>query len=639
MFVPIALTLCAFAGVEPVDVDGSLFHPNRLLVQISHPVVREAILWNGYPVLRNFNEIGYVVVEVPTGTLDESRRAIKRIAGVVRVDLDRAARVAYTPNDPLWPNQWHFLNIQVDDAWDVSLGGASAIVAVIDTGVEVTHEDLQANIWVNADEIPQNGVDDDQNGYVDDINGYDFAYNDPDPNDVYGHGTPCAGLAAGVGDNSIGVSGVAPRARIMALKASIDEGYFYDSNNVAAYLYAANNGAKVLSMSFFSDRVSNSERLAIDYCANHGVLPVAASGNSNHIYPYYPAAYESTLAVAATNQNDNKAGFSDFGTWVDVAAPGVSLTSVAVNNGYTGGFGGTSGATPHVAGVAALLFGAKPNATVQEVRNAIEDTAVLLTQAPFGEFTNYGLVDTQAALNALLGAPAPAVSPRVRYLTPASHEADGTPGTLRRSRIYGRGLQKPALVQAMLNGKPVKVVGRARDWADLALPKATGTLNVYVNGALQSSIALQTQSSTLYTGIEGSTQGATLTGGFFELLKQDTAIVTCSRRNDGNILVQSVFRRVKAAASMSLVIRRRYTGTTTGQERLSIYDWSTASYPYGSYDVLSDVPLSSAWTTTTIPLTNATRYPDDEGTVYFQLLTSDVDAGGKVEIDFLHLVK
>lgn len=626
--------------VAPILVGGELCHPSRLMVEISSPIAETALEANGLKVIRRFPEIGYLAVETPVGTLLRSRELAARLPGVVEVDLDRCALPAYTPNDPMFGDEWHIQTIKADVAWNQSLGSTSATIAVIDTGVEVTHEDLAGNVWVNAGEIPGNGIDDDGNGYIDDVNGYDFAYNDSNPDDQYGHGTACAGLAAGVGDNAIGVCGVAPKARIMALKASTDAGYFYDSNDVGAYLYAAHNGAKVLSMSFFSDRVSNSERLAIDYCWAHGVLPVAASGNSNFIYPYYPGAYEHTMSVAATTQSNQKAGFSDFGSWVDVATPGVNLTTTAKNNAYTNGFAGTSGATPIAAGTAALLFGANPLASNAQVRNAIEDTATLLNQAPYGEFANYGLVNADAAMTAILGSPAPPRSPIVRYMTPAGFEGTLTPPTvLSTSRIYGRGFQKPVPVLVTLNGKTLKIVNRDRDWLDVAIPRIAGTLNVYVSGSLVKSITVQSASQTIYSGIEASTQGATLTGGYFAMLLQDTNYVNCDVRSDGNILVQSVFRRVKPTANMSLVIRRRYNATANGTEKLYLYDWTTASYPYGSFDLLSTTPVMSGFTTTVIPLTNPARYVDPEGTMYFQLLTDTVDAGGNVDIDVLQLTK
>src|SRR5262249_20434849 len=149
---------------------------------------------------------------------------------------------------------------------------------------------------------------------------------DSDPSDDNGHGTSCAGLVAAVQDNSTGVTGVAPHCRVAAVKASTSSGFFYASANVPAYVYCADMGFKLMSMSFFSTEVVPAERDAIAYCWAHGVLPVVAAGNDNSVLPFYPAAFPQSLSVGATSANsDLKAYFSDWGTWVNVAAPGISL--------------------------------------------------------------------------------------------------------------------------------------------------------------------------------------------------------------------------------------------------------------------------------------------------------------------------
>jgi subtilisin family serine protease len=341
---------------------------------------------------------------------------------------------------------------------------------------------LAGNIWVNSDEIPNNGIDDDANGYIDDRNGYDFGYNDPIPNDVNGHGTSCAGLVAAVQDNTIGVTGTAPFAKIMALKASTDDGYFYDSANIGCYMYAAGNGAKVLSCSYFSDRVSQAERDAIDYCWQRGILPVVAAGNANTVTPYYPGAYENVLAVGATDQSDNKAGFSNYGSWVDVASPGVSLRSTTAGGGYTNGFGGTSGATPQVAGIAALILGARPNLTNAQLRSILEDTATALAT----DWTNYGLVNAQKAVRVALGLEAQvAKTPVARYITPIVY-GNRIGGGIRGNevaRLYGRGFQSPNTVEIKVGTTNLRILRQTRDWIDFELPIGSAPIEVSVNGS------------------------------------------------------------------------------------------------------------------------------------------------------------
>ncbi len=635
------VSLFALSGPNalPARVEGEPCHPTRLMAQIASPIAEQSIVSAGARIARRFPEIGYVVVETMPGMLEATRLKLSHAPGIIRVDLDRAARPAYDPNDPLWPQMWHFRTIQANTAWDLSRGSPIP-VAVIDTGVEVTHPDLAANIWTNTREIPNNGIDDDNNGYIDDIHGWDFAYNDNNPDDQYGHGTACSGLVGAVQDNSIGVTGVAPNARIMALKASTDAGYFYDSNNVGAYLYAANNGARVLSMSFFSDRVSNSERVAIDYCWSHGVLPVAAAANDATVYPYYPAAYENVLSVAATDSNNNKAGFSDFGTWVDVAAPGVSLTTTAIGAGYTDGFGGTSGACPHVAGLATLLFGANTSATNAQVRTAIEDSATLLDQPPFGEFSNYGLVNARAAMQGILGGTIPGKAPTVRYVTPVTHEgAPASTAVIQTCRIYGRGFQVPRRLSVTLNGANVHIIRRSRDWLDVALPRGSGNLTVRVDGSSVSVIPIPNDARTVYSCIEAvNKDGGWSNGTFGQLLQADGQEMSCSPSNEGHYHVEATFRRVLPASAMTLSITRRYPSSNSGQENIYLYDWSSASYPYGQFVLIGATTTSQAASTSNFPVPNAPRFVDPEGTMYLLIETQD-SPGSQMKIDRLFIAK
>ena len=637
-----SLVLLAMAQSNgPMVVDGALCNAERLMVAVTDSRGEASISNAGYTIVRRSPEIGYVTVQIPPGSVVEARNRLRGRPGIARVDLDYAQQLAYTPDDPLWPNQWHMRTIKADLAWDWGLGAPVVIVAVIDTGLNVNHPDLAENVWVNIHEIPGNGIDDDLNGYVDDINGYDFANDDATLEDL-GHGTPCAGLVAAIQDNGIGCTGVAPRAKIMGLKATNDNGLLYDSYLIPAYFYAASMGAKVLSMSYFSDRVSHAERLALDYCERSGILPVAAAGNDDTLYPYYPAGYESVLAVAATGTETNKASFSDYGSWVDVAAPGVNLTTTATN-GYTNGFGGTSGACPHVAGLAALLFASNPNATNKTVRAAIEDTATLVNQSPYGEYSNYGIVDARAAMEAIMTTAAPPKACVARYLTPLNAEVTGQiPGTM---RIYGRGFQEPRNVVARLDNTNVPIVRRSRDWVDLALPNRTGNLIVTVDGRLVITSKITSTTTVVYPACEAGTKGAALYSGTYSRMAfADSAPALCERRSDGRIYVQSTFRRVVNAPAAAnngsrLVIRRRYTGTTTGTENIYLYDWSSGSFPYGNFVLVRTGPIPTTWTSHTIPLTNLSRFIDFEGTVYALIDTTGVASGGVLQLDQLNLVK
>ncbi len=321
-----------------------------------------------------------------------------------------AAPAATTGADPLYSKQWGMNEIGTTAAWAINRGTNKIIVAVIDTGVDYTHEDLTANLWRNPKEIPNNGIDDDNNGYVDDVIGWDFLSNDNKPYDLAaaslsellnggnpGHGTHCSGNVAAVGENGKGISGVAPNAQIMALRFIGNEGGT-TAAAVKAVHYAVDNGAKILSNSWGSEGEDPAEaadnqalRDSVQYALDHDVLFIAAAGNSTvnndtDAKKSFPASYEynNIIAVAAVDKADALASFSNFGVKsVHIAAPGVKVFSTTVTGKYSdtvidilnATWDGTSMSCPHVAGAAALYWSAHPEKTYAQVKDAILNSA------------------------------------------------------------------------------------------------------------------------------------------------------------------------------------------------------------------------------------------------------------------------
>jgi subtilisin family serine protease/Leucine-rich repeat (LRR) protein len=264
---------------------------------------------------------------------------------ILVVEPDYYVYPAVMPNDPFINECWGLNNvgqsggtsdadIDAPEAWDITTGSSDVIVAVIDTGVDYLHPDLNVNMWINAEEnsgIPN--VDDDGNGYIDDIYGYDFDMDDPDPMDVDGHGTHCAGTIGAVGNNLTGITGVSWNCRIMACKFinASDGGLISDA--IDAVNYAVANGAKVLSNSWGGGDYSESLKTAIRNAGDHGVLFVAAAGNGrsdNDVNPFYPSSYylSNVVSVAATDHSDKLAGFSNYGNEsVHLGAPGAGVYS------------------------------------------------------------------------------------------------------------------------------------------------------------------------------------------------------------------------------------------------------------------------------------------------------------------------
>jgi subtilisin family serine protease/sugar lactone lactonase YvrE len=320
------------------------------------------------------------------------RRALDRLRADPRVlyaEPNYRVRVADVPNDPLFAQQWEMLNtgqgggtpgadIRATQAWQLTTGSPDVVVAIIDTGVDATHPDLAPNIWTNPGEIPDNGIDDDGNGYVDDVHGWDFANHDNDPDDDVGHGTHVAGTIAAVGDNGIGVAGVAWHVRIMPLKFLSGDGTGTTADAIAAIDYAVAMGARIANNSWGGGDFSQAMLDAIQEAADQDVLFVAAAGNAaadTDTTPFFPAGYDAPniLSVAASDRNDQLASFSNYGaTTVDLAAPGVEILST-LRGGIYGIDSGTSMAAPHVSGAAALILSVGPHMDVGSLRQRILD--------------------------------------------------------------------------------------------------------------------------------------------------------------------------------------------------------------------------------------------------------------------------
>jgi thermitase len=279
------------------------------------------------------------------------------------------------PNDPYWSLQWGPQKIEADWAWNTTIGDPSVLVAVIDTGIDWDHPDLAAN-------------------YV--ALGYDWVNNDTDPMDDNGHGTHCAGIIAAVINNSIGVAGLA-QVRIMAEKGLNQYGQGYEDDLANAIIHAVDQGAGILSNSWGSYGESALIHDAVKYAYDSGVLVVAAAGNEATSNKLYPAAYDEVVAVTATDAYDNPAYFTNFGEWVELAAPGVDIYSTYWDNTYRS-MSGTSMATPHVAGVAALVWSQFPNMTRDWVRAQLRYAADDLGDPGFDDYYGYGRINARKAV-------------------------------------------------------------------------------------------------------------------------------------------------------------------------------------------------------------------------------------------------
>ncbi|MEF9426601.1 MAG: S8 family serine peptidase, partial [Candidatus Mariimomonas ferrooxydans] len=290
------------------------------------------------------------------------------------------------PNDTYFDQQWALNNtglyangtpgadIQASDAWDITRGSGSITIAVADTGIDYNHPELVGNIWKNTLETScTDGIDNDMNGYIDDCIGWDFFNIDNDPIDDHGHGTHVAGTIGAVGNNGEGVSGVMWNIQLMPLKFLDSDGLGTTADAILAIEYAVANGARIINASYGGSMFSQSEYDTINSANSAGVLLIAAAGNNganNDLTPAYPASHNlpNIISVTATDQNDSRATFSNFGpVSVDVAAPGVyilntvppGLTFSLCTGTFSAGYdfcSGTSMSAPHVSGLAGLLY-------------------------------------------------------------------------------------------------------------------------------------------------------------------------------------------------------------------------------------------------------------------------------------------
>ena len=410
-----ALTVIFAAWITPLAYAE---HP-RYIVQF-----RQVAKASGISIMSEATALGIspaqIVGSIPGDRLiavrlsDQQLAELKGRSEVELIEPDHLISVQYTPNDPLLSSLYGLIGskgIQATNAWDTTKGDPDAIVAVIDTGIDYNHPDLVNNVWTNGGETPSNKIDDDGNGYVDDYYGYDFANEDGDPFDDHGHGTHVSGTVAASGDNAIGVVGVAWHSRVLAIKTIGASGlgaYFDIIQGIDYLIKLKQSGVPIVcvNLSLGGLEFSTTLQRAFRKADENDILVVAAAGNSGEDAdkdPQYPAAFSfsNIISVAAMGSEGTLASFSNFGrSSVDVGAPGVDILSTNLLASAGRPYierSGTSMASPHVAGIAALIAAINPELTARQIRTSILTTVRAATTLA-GITATGGIVDAEAAL-------------------------------------------------------------------------------------------------------------------------------------------------------------------------------------------------------------------------------------------------
>jgi len=384
--------------------------------------------------------------------VDKAIEMYNNMPAVEFAEPNRYRHIMLTPNDTYYQNQWALPRIKAPQAWDIATGG-EVVVAVIDTGVDYNHTDLSGRI----------------------IKGYDFINNDSDPMDDHWHGTHVAGVVAAATDNGKGVAAISWGAKILAIKAMDNNGSGTDVTVANGIKYAADNGAKVINLSLGGGGYSSTLANAVSYAQGRGCIVVAAAGNSNSNTTSYPAGYQNVIGVAATDSSDNKASFSNYGWYVDVAAPGVSILSC-----YKGGYAyasGTSMATPHVAGLAAFIASKYPgrdaNQLLRSIYGAVDDIGAAGRDNYFG----HGRIDMEKGAKTFIVSDEEN-SPKATYSGSWSNSSasNASGGTFRHSSSAG------ATVTYPFNGTGISWIARKAT--------AAGIARVYIDGTYQRDVDL-----------------------------------------------------------------------------------------------------------------------------------------------------
>ncbi|GLI40143.1 S8 family serine peptidase [Geobacter hydrogenophilus] len=373
--------LCLAAGMAGAAPTPQKFVADELIVQFKagvHKANSDSVLKGaGAQEAEDIPQLRVKRIKVPAAARTKVKAALAKNPQVSFVEENYLAEPTAIPNDTSYASQWHLPKIAAPAGWDISTGSSSVDIAILDSGVDPSHPDLAGKL----------------------LPGFNFVLNNADTHDVTGHGTKVAGSAAAMGNNGAGVAGVAWKNQVMPLVIADSTGYATYSRMASAITYAADHGVRIINLSYGGSTSSSTLQNAVNYAWNKGAIVFASAANYNTSTPYYPAACTNAVSVSATDANDAKASFSNYGPTIDIAAPGVSILTTANGGGYAS-VSGTSFSSPIAAGLGALILSVNPTLTSAQVVDIITSNADDIGTPGFDQYFGYGRINVLKSLTA-----------------------------------------------------------------------------------------------------------------------------------------------------------------------------------------------------------------------------------------------
>jgi len=374
----------------------------RILVQKTKgsaaQAASSAIAGHGAAIHAQIPQLGVYVLSVPQSAANGLMHSLTNTGLFTFAEPDGAARGGSVPNDPYFTSQWHLGAVNAVAAWDISVGQSSVPIAMIDSGVNPSHPDLQSRL----------------------IPGWSFLTSSSNTSDVLGHGTATAGTAGAAGNNGIGVAGLSWANPIMPLVVLSSSDYATYSDIASAITYAADHGVRVINVSIGGSTASSTLQSAVNYAWGKGAVVFASAMNNGGSAPYYPAACDNVVAVSATEPGDTLAGFSNYGSWIDLAAPGDNILTTDNGGGYSTWYG-TSFSSPIAAAAAALVLSVNPALSAQGLVDVLEKNADDIGAPGFDQYFGWGRVNAyRSVVAALSSVSSDTIAPSVAIFTPAA---------------------------------------------------------------------------------------------------------------------------------------------------------------------------------------------------------------------------